>query len=68
MGVISDGNNYNAPEGVIFSFPVTVDAATREWKIVDGVPLDDFAKQRLKLTGEELLAEREEALSATSNA
>lgn len=68
MGVISDGTKYDAPEGVIFSFPVTVDASTKEWKIVDGITLDDFAKQRLRVTGEELLAERDDALSATSNA
>lgn len=68
MGVISDGNKYGAPQGVIFSFPCTVESATKEWKIVDEVPLDDVAKQKLQITGEELLAEREEALSATSNA
>jgi len=68
MGVWSDGTKYNAPEGIIFSFPVTVDAATKEWKVVDGVSLDDIAKQRLKATGDELLEEREEALSATKDA
>jgi malate dehydrogenase len=68
MGVISDGTKYNAPEGVIYSFPVTVDSATKQWKIVDSVPLDDIAKQRLKVTGDELVEERTEALAATSNA
>lgn len=68
MGVISDGNKYGAPEGVIFSFPVIVDSSTRQWQIVDNVPLDDVAKQRLRVTGEELVAEREEALAATTNA
>ncbi|CAG2183088.1 unnamed protein product, partial [Oppiella nova] len=62
MGVISDGTKYNAPEGVIYSFPVTVDSATKQWKIVDSVPLDDIAKQRLKVTGDELVEERTEAL------
>ena len=65
MGVVSDGNTYSAPEGIIFSFPVTVDPKTKEWKIVDNVPLDDVAKQRLKLTGDELVEERTEALAAT---
>lgn len=68
MGVWSDGTKYEAPEGVIFSFPVTVDKNTKEWKIVEEVVLDDIAKQRLKTTGQELLEEREEALSATQNA
>jgi malate dehydrogenase len=67
MGVISDGTKYNAPDGVVFSFPVTVDAKTKEWKIVDNVPLDDVAKQRLKVTGDELVEERTEALAATSD-
>ena len=67
MGVISDGNKYNAPEGVIYSFPVTVDSKTKEWKIVEDVPLDDVAKQRLKKTGEELVEEKSEALAATSD-
>jgi len=67
MGVISDGNKYNAPEGVIFSFPVTIDPKTKQWQIVEDVPLDDVAKQRLKTTGEELVEERTEALAATSN-
>jgi len=68
MGVISDGNTYNAPEGIIFSFPVTVDAKTKQWKIVENVPLDDVAKQRLKVTGDELVEERNDALAATGNA
>lgn len=65
MGVVSDGTQYGAPADVIFSFPCTVDPATKEWKVVGGLTLDDFAKDRLKLTGEELLAERGEALAAT---
>jgi malate/lactate dehydrogenase len=68
MGVISDGNTYGAPQGVIFSFPCIVEKATKQWKIIDDVPLDDVAKQKLLITGQELVAEREEALAATSNA
>lgn len=63
MGVISDGSKYGAPADVIFSFPCIVEA--KEWKVVDGLALDDTAKERLKITGEELLAERNEALAAT---
>lgn len=64
MGVLSDGNKYGAPDGVIFSFPVTI--SNKQWKIVDGLELDDFSKQRLKITGDELVAEREDALVATN--
>ena len=64
MGVVSDGNTYGAPADVIFSFPCLTDA-NKEWKIVDGLALDDFAKNKLKISGEELLAERGEAMAAT---
>lgn len=63
MGVISDGKQYGAPADVIFSFPCTVEGG--KWKVVEGVQLDDVAKERLRITGEELLAERTEALAAT---
>lgn len=63
MGVISDGSKYGAPADVIFSFPCTVE--NKEWKVVEGLSLDETAQQRLKTTGEELLAERGEALAAT---
>uniref|UniRef100_A0A183BRS6 Malate dehydrogenase n=1 Tax=Globodera pallida TaxID=36090 RepID=A0A183BRS6_GLOPA len=63
MAVPSDGS-YGIPEGLIFSFPVNVDAQSREWKIVQGLDLDDFAKQKIDITTKELLAERDEALEA----
>uniref|UniRef100_A0A183CLJ4 Ldh_1_C domain-containing protein n=1 Tax=Globodera pallida TaxID=36090 RepID=A0A183CLJ4_GLOPA len=63
MAVPSDGS-YGIPEGLIFSFPVNIDAQSREWKIVQGLDLDDFAKQKIDITTKELLAERDEALEA----
>lgn len=65
MGVISDGNSYGVPEGIVFSFPVTVDSKG-EWKIVDGLSWNEVAKQKIKLTADELLAEKNEALAATA--
>ncbi|KAL3083306.1 hypothetical protein niasHS_011108 [Heterodera schachtii] len=68
MAVPSDGS-YGIPEGLVFSFPVTIDAQ-KEWKIVQGLDLDDFAKQKIDITkkcpfsAQELLAERDEALAA----
>jgi hypothetical protein len=47
---------------LIFSFPVEISG--KEWKIVQGLELDDFAKSKIKTTTEELLSERDEALSA----
>lgn len=64
MGVVSDGTKYGVPADIIFSFPCKVDA-NKNWTIVDGLAHDDFAKERLRLTGEELVAERGEALAAT---
>lgn len=49
MAVPSDGS-YGVPEGLIFSFPVTIDGATKEWKIVQGLELDDFAKAKIDVT------------------
>jgi len=61
MGVVSDGS-YNIPEGVIYSFPVTI-GSDRSWKIVQGLAQDDFATEKMKATYNELL---EEATAAAS--
>ena len=63
MGVISDGTKYDAPADIIFSFPCTVEKG--QWKIVDGLAHNDVAKERIKITGNELVEERGEALLAT---
>lgn len=60
MGVISDGS-YGAAKDVIFSFPVEIKDG--QWKIVQGLQLSPFAQEKLKATGDELLQEKEEALS-----
>ncbi|XP_015787301.1 malate dehydrogenase, cytoplasmic [Tetranychus urticae] len=65
MGVISDGNSYNVPEGLIYSFPVTVDPASKQWKIVDGFEIDEFSREKLNATAKELEEERSEAMAAT---
>ncbi|KAK5966330.1 hypothetical protein GCK32_007846 [Trichostrongylus colubriformis] len=63
MAVPSDGS-YGIPNGLMFSFPVMIDGATKEWKIVQGLPLDDFAKSKLAETQKELEEERDDALKA----
>nr|XP_037275714.1 malate dehydrogenase, cytoplasmic-like [Rhipicephalus microplus] len=60
MAVMSDGS-YDTPPGVIFSFPVRVDAL-RRWHIVGGLEISDFARQKIDLTGKELVEERNNAL------
>jgi len=64
MAVPSDGS-YGIPEGLIFSFPVTVEGG--EWKIVQGLELDDFAKAKIAATTKELEEERDEALAACAD-
>jgi len=60
MGVFSDGS-YNVPEGIMYSYPVTI--ADGKWTIKQGLPLDDFAKSKMSATADELVAERTDALS-----
>ncbi|CAD5226545.1 unnamed protein product [Bursaphelenchus okinawaensis] len=64
MAVPSDGS-YGIPEGLIFSFPVTIQNG--EWKIVQGLELDDFAKEKIAATTKELVAERDDALAACTD-
>jgi len=60
MGVFSDGS-YGTPEGVMFSFPITIKDG--KWSIVQGLVMSDFAKEKLAVTGKELCEEREEAMA-----
>ena len=55
MAVPSDGS-YGSPEGVYFSYPVR--CSDGAYEIVQGLELDDFSREKLRITGEELLAER----------
>ena len=55
MAVPSDGS-YGSPKGVYFSYPVR--CSDGAYEIVQGLELDDFSREKLRITGEELLAER----------
>jgi malate dehydrogenase len=48
---------YGTPEGLQFGFPVTSDGEGG-WSVVEGLAHDDFAKDRINVTTDELLAER----------
>lgn len=56
MGIASDGS-YDIPEGTIFGFPVTTENG--EYKIVAGLTIDEFSRERINVTLNELLEERE---------
>ena len=56
MGVASDGD-YGIPKDVIFGYPVTT--AGGDYRLVEGLPIDDFSRQRIDLTLKELLEEQD---------
>jgi len=67
MGVISDGNEYGVPEGLVYSFPVTIDRETKKWKVVDNIDPDERAVKLIKISADELVAEKQEALIVLQN-
>ncbi len=58
VGVTSHGE-YGVPEGLTFGFPVTSDGKG-DWKVKDGFAIDEFAAERIKLTTDELMGERDD--------
>jgi malate dehydrogenase len=55
LAVVSHGE-YGTPEGLIFGFPVRSDGAA--WHVVEGLEHSDFARDRIRVTTEELESER----------
>ena len=60
MAVVSDGS-YGVPAGLVSSFPVR--CCDSEWEIVQGLPLNAFARSRVNVSVDELKAEAEEVRS-----
>jgi malate dehydrogenase len=58
VAVTSHGE-YGVPEGLTFGFPVLADGHG-SWIVKEGFELDDFAHERIKITTDELIGEREE--------
>jgi malate dehydrogenase len=56
MGIPSDGS-YGIPEGVIYSYPVTCQGG--KYRIVPGLDVDEFSREKLTATHRELLEERD---------
>jgi malate dehydrogenase len=67
MGVISDGNPYDVPEGLIYSFPVRCKAGG-EWEIVPGLEIDEWSRGKITATADELAEERALALECIGEA
>lgn len=57
MGVPSDGS-YGIAEGLIFSCPVICEGG--DWRIVEGLEVNDFSRAKLDITEAELKEERDE--------
>ena len=56
FGAWSNGNSYGVPEGLYYSFPVTV--TNKEWSVVNGLNITPEQRARMDKTAQELLDER----------
>jgi malate dehydrogenase len=50
---------YGVPEGLTFGLPITADGQGN-WQVKEGFDIDEFAAERIKVTTDELLGERDE--------
>ncbi|XP_073528249.1 malate dehydrogenase, cytoplasmic [Phyllobates terribilis] len=64
MGVISDGNAYGVPNELLYSFPVVI--KDKSWKIVQGLKIDDFSREKMDATAKELQEEKDTAFEYLS--
>jgi malate dehydrogenase len=63
MGVVSDGS-YGIPEGMIYGFPCTCTAG--KYQVIRDLEIDDFSRERMDFTLNELKEEREGVQSLLS--
>jgi malate dehydrogenase len=54
---VASSGEYGAPEGLQFGFPIVADGQGN-WSVAEEFAHDDFARERIAATTEELLAER----------
>ncbi len=57
LAVVSSGE-YGVPEGLVFGYPVR--SKGDSWSVAEDFELDDFAKDKIRITTEELTSERED--------
>ncbi|CAN8253028.1 unnamed protein product [Cochlearia groenlandica] len=60
MGVCSDGS-YGIPTGLVYSFPVICEKGS--WKIVQGLAIDEFSREKMDDSARELAEEKALAYS-----
>lgn len=56
MGIYSDGS-YGVQEGLIFSYPCVCEDG--DWKVVQGLDINDFSREKITATESELVEERD---------
>jgi malate dehydrogenase len=64
LAVVSHGE-YGVPEGLVFGYPVVADG-NGGWSVAEGFEFDDFAREKIRVTTEELQAERDEVAALLS--
>ena len=57
MAVLSAGGAYGVAEDIVYSFAVT--CVNGSYKVVEGLSIDDYSRDMMQKTEQELLAERE---------
>jgi len=56
---VTSSGEYGVPEGLTFGFPI-LSGGDGSWRVKGGFELDDFALERIKITTDELIGERDE--------
>ena len=54
---VSSNGEYGIDKGLMFSYPIRFDGT--HWKVVEGVELNSFCKEKIQVTEKELKDERE---------
>lgn len=58
MAVCTDGTDgYGIEKNLMYSFPVT--CSKGEYAVAKGLPIDDFSREKMKITEQELIDERQ---------
>ena len=60
MGIINEGGMYGIDSGLCYSMPVKTN--NFEWKVVEGLEIDAFSREKMDITQKELQGEKAEAL------
>jgi len=65
--VVSSDGSYGIPAGIMYSFPVQIDPKTRDWSVVKGLEIDQWAREKMDATLKELQEEVTDAEKACTD-